>query len=56
MISEGLMSRKQCQHCRKEIHEDDDNETLCFRCERVSLIIQLDEAEYEELDINESRP
>lgn len=45
-----------CQECGKKFKYGDegDNEKFCLRCERESLVSEMSEDEYENLDIRES--
>lgn len=46
----------ECQDCGKKfaIGEEGDNERFCLRCERESLIEDMNEDEYHNLDVAES--
>ena len=50
------MSKCECTECGKVFPRgsEGDNEQLCLRCERELLISDLDDCEYEELDLMET--
>lgn len=52
----SMEHKHECKNCGKTFcqGEEGDNEEICLRCERISIIADLDDFEHEELDIQES--